>query len=122
MTKLFVMAVPVLPGKSDQLKKFVNELKTSRKKEFNESRKSAGVRERTFFQSTPMGEIIIVTLEGENPEQAFQKLSEKNDEFTKWFDSQAKEIHGLDLTKKPESSIPELLVETDPIKEKVSME
>jgi hypothetical protein len=115
MTKLFAMAIPVLPGKSEQLKKFTKELTTTYKKEFNESRKKLGVQERTFFQSTPMGDFIIVTLEGNNPQDSFTKFGQGTDEFTKWFISQAKEIHGIDLTKKPEGSLPELVAETESI-------
>ena len=35
--------------------------------EFVASRRSAGVRERTYLQATPMGELVIVTLEGDDP-------------------------------------------------------
>lgn len=120
MTKLFAIAVPILEGKTEQWKKFTNELNSRYKKEFDESRKSLGVQERTFLQSTPkMGDLVIVTLEGENPEAAFQKFGQGTDEFTKWFSSQVKEIHGLDLSQKPDFSMPQLMAETPAI-EKVS--
>jgi hypothetical protein len=117
MTKLFAIAIPVLPGKTEQFKKFTNELKTTYKKEFSESRKKIGVQERTFFQSTPMGDLIIVTLEGKAPEKAFAEFGKGTDEFSKWFIAQAKEIHGLDLTQKPVNQLPELIVETEPVAE-----
>ncbi|MGZ3899251.1 MAG: hypothetical protein ACXVNM_02160 [Bacteroidia bacterium] len=119
MTKLFAMAVPILPGKTEQWKKFANDLKTRYKKEFSESRKKLGVQERTFFQSTPNGDMVIVTLEGENPQEAFSKFSQTNDEFTKWFVSQAKEVHGIDLSQKPTTALPELILETEPVLEPV---
>lgn len=119
MTKLFAMVVPVLPGKTEQWKNFSNELKTTYKKEFKESRKKLGVQERTFFQSTPQGDFIIVTLEGKDPQTAFAEFGKGTDEFTKWFTAQAKEIHGIDLTKKPEGTLPELVIETEPVAELV---
>ena len=119
MTKLFAMAIPVLPGKSEQWKKFSNELKTTYKKEFSESRKKLGVQERTFFQSTPMGDMIIVTLEGKDPQAAFAEFGKGTDEFTKWFIAQAKEVHGIDLAQKPTGSLPELIIETEPVAELV---
>ncbi len=119
MTKLFAMAVPILPGKTEQFKKFTNDLNSRYKKEFNESRKNLGVQERTFLQSGPNGDMIIVTLEGENPQEAFSKFAEKSDEFTKWFVGQAKEIHGIDLTQKPPGGLPEMIVESEPISEGV---
>ncbi|MDO9185973.1 MAG: hypothetical protein Q7W13_08175 [Bacteroidia bacterium] len=121
MTKLFAMAIPILAGKTEQWKKFSLELKTKYRKEFYASRKALGVQERTFFQSTPMGDMIIVTLQGEDPQGAFQKFGEKTDEFTKWFASQAKEIHGIDLTQKPSGKLPELVIETEAIEEPVHL-
>lgn len=111
--------MPILPGKTEQWKKFANDLKTTYKNEFNESRKKLGVQERTFFQSTPMGDMIIVTLEGKNPETAIAEFGKGTDEFTKWFVAQAKEVHGLDLTQKPTGSMPELIVETETVSELV---
>lgn len=120
MTKLFAMAVPILKGKTEQWKKFTDDLNGRYKKEFDESRKKLGVQERTFLQSTPaMGDLALVTLEGENPEAAFQQFGQGKDEFTKWFIAQVKEIHGLDLTQKPDFLMPKLVNETKPIEEKM---
>src|SRR5688572_33216311 len=110
MKNLFAMAVPILPGKTAEWKKFVNELKTTRYGEFAESRKRLGVRERTFLQTTPMGDFVLVTLEGEDPIGAFQKFPQGNDEFTKWFLAGVKEINGLDLTVPPTGPLPELVI------------
>ena len=116
MTKLIAITIPILPGKTEQWRKFTNELKTTRQKDFNESRKKLNVYERTFFQSTPNGDMVIVTLEGENPQAAFQKFGQATDEFSKWFIKQVKEIHNLDLTQPmPKDSIPELIAESTPI-------
>jgi hypothetical protein len=119
MTKLLAIAIPILPGKTEQWKKFSNDLKTTYSKEFNESRKKLGVQERTFFQSTPMGDMIIVTLEGKDPQTAFAEFAKGTDEFTKWFLAQAKEVHGIDLTQKPTGGLPELVIETEPVAELV---
>src|SRR5687767_11171524 len=98
MTKLMAIAIPISTGKTEQWKKFTSDLKTKYSTSYNESRKKLGVRERTFFQSTPMGDMVIVTLEGENPGEAFMKFGQSTDEFTKWFVSQVKDIHGIDLS------------------------
>lgn len=119
MSKLFAIAIPILPGKTEQTKKFTNELKTRYKKEFSESRKRLGVQERTFLQKGPNGDMVIVTLEGENPQQAFTKFAAGNDEFTKWFISQVKELHGIDLSNPPAGAMPELIYESEPISESV---
>jgi hypothetical protein len=120
MSQLFALAVPILKGKTEQWKKFNDDLNGRYKKEFNESRTGLRVQERTFFQSTPMGDLALITLEGENPEVAFRQFGQGNDEFTKWFTSQVKEIHGLDLTQKPSSSfMAQLITETRAVEEQL---
>ncbi len=114
MTTLFATAIPVLPGKTEQLKKFTSDLTGRYKNEFNESRKKLGVQERSFLQSTPTGDMVIVTLEGENPEAAFEKFNQGTDEFTKWFAAQVKEIHGIDLSQKSNVKS-KLIAESAPI-------
>jgi hypothetical protein len=115
MTKLFAIAIPILEDKKEQFRKFTSDLKTRYKEALNESRRKLNVQERTFFQSTPKGDILIVTLEGENPQEAFLKFGEGKDEFTKWFTQQVKEIHGMDITQKTSAPLPELIVETEPV-------
>jgi hypothetical protein len=112
MKKLFAMAVPILPGKTQQCEKFVNELKTDRFNEFSESRKKLNVRERTFLQKTPQGDFIIVTLEGPDPQMAFKNFASMNDEFSNWFSKQVKEIHGLDLKNQPPGPLPEMIIDS----------
>ncbi len=62
---LMAVAFPILPGKTAEWRAWMEELNGSRRQEFDESRRRAGVHERTFLQSTPMGDLVIVTLEGE---------------------------------------------------------
>lgn len=112
MKKLFVMAVPILPGKTPQFKKFINELKGDRYLEFSDSRKRLAVRERTYFQSTPLGDFVVVTLEGNDPDTAFKNFAKPNDEFTKWFTKEVREIHGYDLNSPPSGPLPELLIDS----------
>ncbi len=112
MKTLFAMAVPILPGKTAQFRKFGEELNTTYFEGLNESRKKLNVRERAFYQKTPMGDLVIVTVEGENPEEAFKKFGEGNDAFTKWFAKEVKEIHGIDLTSPPKGDLPELVIDS----------
>ena len=89
------------------------ELNGPRYEEFVESRRRAGVHERTFLQSTPMGDLVIVTLEGDDPEHAFGKMMGANDAFTKWFIERAKAIHGLDPSALTTGSPSELIVDSE---------
>jgi hypothetical protein len=108
---LIAIVIPILPGKTPEWRTFMEEVNGPRRQEFNESRKSAGLHERTFLQQTPMGDFVIVTLEGDDPGRSFGQLMSGTDEFSKWFGEHAMAVHG-DLS--PASLSPaELVVDSD---------
>ena len=72
---MMAIALPILPGKTPEWRKFIEELNGPRRQEFADSRKQAGVHERTFLQQTPMGDLVIVTLEGDDPGRSFGQLT-----------------------------------------------
>lgn len=110
MSKLFAICIPIVKGKEETFRSFISDLNGKHKSNFQESRKQLGVRERTFHQVTPMGEFVVVTLEGDNPMDAFTKFAAANDEFTKWFTGKVKDIHNVDLAAPPTGNpMPELV-------------
>jgi hypothetical protein len=113
MSRLFAIVVPILPGKEGDWKKWITELSTTRYNDFVNSRKKLNVHERTFLQHTPMGDMIIVTLEGDDPQGAFAKFASANDEFTKWFVEGVKNAHGIDLAQPPPGPMPELIMDSE---------
>lgn len=114
MKKLIAFAVPILPGKTNNWKTFANELKTTWAKDFTESRKKLNLHERTFLQTTPTGDFVIVTLEGTDPETSLKTFATSTEPFSKWFVNQVKEIHGMDLTNM--NTVPTLVLDTDNLK------
>jgi hypothetical protein len=112
MSNLFAICIPVVKGKEEALKSFLSDINGKNKSSFQDSRKKLGVRERTFHQVTPMGEMVIVTLEGDNPADAFKKFAAADDEFTKWFTGKVKEIHGIDLSAPPQGPMPVMMVDS----------
>jgi hypothetical protein len=56
-----------------------------------------------------MGELVIVTLEGEDPLASFARMASKDDEFTRWFIANANEAHDMDLSQ-PMPGAPSTLV------------
>jgi hypothetical protein len=109
---LVALALPILPGKTPQWRTFIEELNGPRHQEFADSRRQAGVHERTFLQQTPMGDLVIVTLEGDDPGRSFGKLMTGTDAFSKWFGEQAMAAHG-DLPM-PTTGLPsELVADSD---------
>lgn len=112
---LMAVAFPILPGKTDEWRAWMEEVNGAHREAFRESRRREGVHERTFLQSTPMGDLVIVTLEGDDPGRAFGKMMSADDEFTRWFTKRAHEIHGVDLTVRPTESPSTLIVDTEPV-------
>lgn len=110
---LMAIAVPILPGKTGQWRRFIEELNGPRRSEFEASRRRLGVHERAFFQSTPQGDLVIVTVEGADPEGAFRQFGTGTDEFTRWFVQQVKEIHGMDLSQPAQWPMPELGLDSE---------
>jgi hypothetical protein len=114
MSKLFAMAFPILPGKTEEWRSFMQEINTTYAAQFAASREALGVRERTFLQSTPMGDLVLVTLEGEDPIGAFTSFTQQQDEFARWFLGRVGELHGVDLSNPPEGPLPEMIVDSRP--------
>jgi len=111
---LMASTFPILPGKTDDWRRFIAELKGARRSEYEASRKALGIHERTFFQPTPMGDFVIVTLEGDNPGPAFAKFAASTDPFSAWFLAQVKELHGFELADVLQGPMPELAVDSAP--------
>jgi hypothetical protein len=95
---LNAVVFPILPGKTEEWRKFMAEINGPRHAEFAASRERAGAREQTFLQPTPMGDMVIVTIEAENPGKSFGQIVSAKDAFTLWFLEQVKAIHGVDLS------------------------
>ncbi len=93
---LMAVVFPIVPGKTEAWRAWMAELNGSRRAEFEASRQNAGVRERTFLQSTPMGDFVIVTMEGDDPGRSFGTMMGAKDDFTTWFIAKATEVHGFD--------------------------
>jgi hypothetical protein len=110
---LMAMAFPIAPGQSAHWHAWMEELRGPRRAEFVASRREAGVRERTFLQATPTGELVIVTLEGDDPMAAFGKMISKDDEFTRWFLENASTAHGVDLSQPMPAAPSTLVIDTE---------
>lgn len=112
---LFAIAIPILPGKTDAWLAMTDQLKGPRKSEFEAARRRLGVRERSFLQHSPMGDLVVVTLEGDDPAGAFARIGDGDDEFTLWFNQQVADIHGVADPGAPSPDpLPELVSDSDP--------
>jgi hypothetical protein len=106
------MVLPLVPDQRARWDAWMEELRGARRADYVASRQEVGVRERTFLQGTPMGDLVIVTLEGDDPMASFGKLLSKNDEFTKWFVENASAAHGIDLSQPMPEAPSTLLIDS----------
>ena len=99
----------ILPGKLEKWQEMIDSWNDpSNKAETDKVREEAGVYERTFLQKTPNGDLVIVTLEGENPAESFGKMiSSMPDEFAEL----VLDVHGFDM-KGPPPPLPQLVYDS----------
>jgi len=111
---MMAVVFPIVPGKTADWRAFIDDLNGSRREEFQASRRDVGLHERTFLQSTPMGDLVIVTLEGDDPVASFGQLLQRDDDFSKWFIAHAADVHGFDMSQMPAGAPSELVVDSAP--------
>lgn len=105
------MAMPVKPGKSSDLRSFVDEVLGARRAEFEASEKRIGItREGWYFQPSPMGDLVIVWVEADDPMTSLGSFIQSQDPFDTWFKAQVLDITGVDLNQAPEGG-PEVLMD-----------
>lgn len=103
---MLAMCMPILPGKLDKWKAMMEQLNST--PNFAKSREEAGVHERSFFQQTPNGDFLIITMEGDDPTASWaQIMSTMPPEFAEF----AAEVHGLDVNAPP-PPLPELFFDS----------
>ena len=107
---VLAFALPILPGKQEAWRRFYQELQESRHCEYEESRLRLGItRESTWFAQTAQGEMAIVCLEADHPEQVFSGLAASALPFDNWFRQQLLEFHGFEVAKQPHGPFHELI-------------
>lgn len=98
---LIALGIPILPGKKEKWETMADQFSRPgpMKDRLDASRSAAGVHERTFLQETPHGDMVIVTIEGDNPAEAFGRMMADPalQDFAEW----AADVHGIDPNAPP---------------------
>jgi len=104
-------ALPLTPGKTDEWRRWSEELRGARHNEYVASRRRLGVAtERAYLQHTPQGDMAVIYLEGDDLQQSFQALATSPDPFDVWFRQRSKDLFsGLDLSQPLPGPISELV-------------
>jgi Family of unknown function (DUF6176) len=96
----FAFAAPLKPAMTQAGRLFAQEAFVARRSEITESRLAKNVlREEVFLNQTPMGDIIVVYLEGQDPVEANRQFAASSAPFDRWFKDQCREIflEGIDF-------------------------
>lgn len=109
-----LFALPILPGKTEAARAFLQALGGPRKQELAACGQSMGItREVWAIQQTPQGDLFVAYMAGENVAQAFAQFAASQDEFDRWFKQQLQETTGADLNTPPPGPISEILADTE---------
>lgn len=93
-------AWPILPGKGEHWRRFVQEAQGSRRRDHEDSLRLRGVSaELMWLSTTPLGDIAVTYLEAEVPERVLSRLAASQTPFDLWYKGQLRELHGLDATR-----------------------
>jgi Family of unknown function (DUF6176) len=91
--KGFAFVAPLQSSKTEPARQFAQEAYVSRRAEFSESRLAKKLtREEVFLSQTPMGDMIVVYLEGEDPIAGNREFAASNTPFDRWFKDQCKQV------------------------------
>jgi hypothetical protein len=105
----FAFAAPILPGKTEEARAWAAQVKGPRSAEMDASRTGIGItRETDWLWSTPMGDFLIVLLEGEDVAKANAAFAASQDPYDAWFKDTVKSFTGIDFGD-PLPAMPEVL-------------
>ena len=104
--------LPILPGKTEAARAFLQELGGRRKQELAACGQRVGlVKELWALQQTPQGDCFVAYMAGEDLAHAFQEFAASRSDFDCWFKHCVQESTGADLNTPPPGPISEILAD-----------
>jgi len=84
----------IQPSKREEAKAIFEEIRHSRRSEYESSRRRLGIRrEKVWFQSLPQGEMAVVYWEGDDPRAALLEFASSEDPFDEWLKERGREVY-----------------------------
>jgi hypothetical protein len=91
--------VPVLPGKEQADREWMDTMAGPRREEYQSAWKNAGfTRHAVWQQQTADGTVDVVYLEADDMPAAMQDITSSDEPFQRWFRERVLDVHGIDLT------------------------
>jgi len=105
------LAMPVLPDKSGDARRFLRQLDTEKRTEFDASERRIGITKEVWYLATlSAGDQLIGYMESSDFNGALQGFVASRDPFDLWFKQQMLAVTGVDLNNPPaDMKPPELL-------------
>jgi hypothetical protein len=101
-------AAPVLPGKEEGWRRFVQELSGSRRGGYEGLCRRLGVREElVWLLPSPRGGTVVARIEIGDPRGAMRRLAASEHPFDLWLKERLLEFHGIDLPLARPGGLPE---------------
>lgn len=101
---------PILPGKEEEWRRFIQEITEERSGEYEALRRRLGVHnESVWLTRAGAGETAIVYLEVEDPRRLLQTLSGSDEPFDVWLKEWLSRLHGEGLARTPRRVVTELI-------------
>ena len=93
----YAFAAPILPGKTDAARQWVETVLGPKKAEYDDLQKRMGVEQESYFlMETPDGDMMVMSGEGTWIPPT-ESLDLENREFDRWFAEQVEDICGFDV-------------------------
>ena len=91
--------VPVLQGKEQAVREWMDAMAGARREEYQSAWKNAGfTRHAIWQQQTANGTVDVVYLEADDIPAAMQDITTSEEPFQRWFRERVLDVHGIDLT------------------------
>jgi hypothetical protein len=115
MTTMTTLALPVLPGKEEQTRRFVREMAGPRREESIAAAKGIGVQALNLqLQTGPQGALLLVTIVTDDPTAALRMYAAADSPYDRWEKQQFQEITGVDFNASSDGPLPETLYDWRP--------
>jgi hypothetical protein len=105
--------LPILPGKTEAARAFLQEMNGPRKQQLAACSQGVGVTKEVWaIQQTPQGDVFVAYMAGDNIARAFAQVAASQSEFDRWFKQRVQETTGADMNTPPPGPISEILTDT----------
>jgi hypothetical protein len=108
--QMMLIVAPILPGKAEAWRRFMQEMGGVRRREYEVSRQRLGIRaEWAWISETRRWTVGIMMIKADHLEQVLAVLATSDQPFDRWFRAQLLTLQGLDLTRPDPDLLPDLV-------------